>query len=143
MDPPQRLPRPDLRGSPSAKLDLGDFYAGPLDQFRWKTGLWGLPDSASPEIVFYDKKAFADAGIAPPDDTWTYEDMRTAALKLTVDAAGKHPGDAGFDPKTITRWGWNGGVTYYWQDAAIQGLGGELCADRRLHDDVLHEPREP
>jgi multiple sugar transport system substrate-binding protein len=112
----------------AAKIDLTDFYAGPLDQFRWKTGLWGLPDSASPEIVFYDKKAFAAAGIAPPDDTWTYEDMRTAALKLTTDSAGKHPGDAGFDPKTITRWGWNGGVTYYWQDAAVQGLGGELCA---------------
>jgi multiple sugar transport system substrate-binding protein len=111
----------------AAKLDLGDFYAGPLDQFRWKDGLWGLPDTASPEIVFYDKKAFADAGVAPPDDTWTYEDMRTAALKLTVDAAGKHPGETSFDPKTITRWGWNGGVTYYWQDAAIQGLGGELC----------------
>jgi multiple sugar transport system substrate-binding protein len=111
----------------AAKLDLTDFYAGPLDQFRWKAGLWGLPDSASPEIVFYDKKAFADAGIALPDDTWTYEDMRTAALTLTVDGAGKHPGDAGFDPKTISRWGWNGGVTYYWQDAAIQGLGGELC----------------
>ncbi len=79
--------------------------------------------------MFYDKKAFAEAGIAPPDDTWTYEDMRTAALKLTVDAAGKHPGDAGFDPTKITRWGWNGGVTYYWQDAAIEGLGGELCVN--------------
>ena len=119
----------DLTGRiEAAKLDLADFYTGPVDQFRWKTGLWALPDTASPEIVFYDKKAFASAGVAPPDDTWTYEDMRTAALKLTVDAAGKHPGDAGFDPKTIARWGWNGGVTYYWQDAAIQGLGGELCA---------------
>ena len=40
------------------------------------------------------------------------DDMRTAAIALTVDAAGRHPGDAGFDPATIARWGWNGGVTY-------------------------------
>jgi multiple sugar transport system substrate-binding protein len=113
----------------AAGLDLTDFYSGPLDQFRWHDVLWGVPDSASPEIVYFDRKAFADAGLAPPDVTWTYEDMRTAALKLTVDAAGKHPGDAGFDPEKITRWGWNGGVTYYWQDAAIEALGGELCAN--------------
>jgi multiple sugar transport system substrate-binding protein len=120
----------DLTGrTAAAGLDLTDFYSGPLDQFRWHDIVWGVPDSASPEIVYFDRAAFADAGIAPPDETWTYEDMRTAALKLTVDAAGKHPGETGFDPETITRWGWNGGVTYYWQDAAIEGLGGELCAD--------------
>ncbi len=72
--------------------------------------------------------AFAAAGLAPPTDAWTFDDMRTAAIALTVDGAGRHPGDAGFDPATITRWGWNGGVTYYWQDALIQGRGGELCA---------------
>jgi multiple sugar transport system substrate-binding protein len=113
----------------AAGLDLSDFYSGPLDQFRWHDGLWGVPDSASPEVVYFDRKAFAEAGLTPPDATWTYEDMRTAALKLTVDAAGKHPGETGFDPASITRWGWNGGVTYYWQDAAIESLGGELCAD--------------
>jgi multiple sugar transport system substrate-binding protein len=112
----------------AAGLDLNDFYAGPVDQFRWHDVLWGLPDSASPEIVFYDKAAFAKAGIAPPTDQWTFDDMRTAALKLTVDGAGRHPGDAGFDPKTIARWGWNGGVTYYWQDAMVEARGGELCA---------------
>jgi multiple sugar transport system substrate-binding protein len=120
----------DLTGRVTAAgLDLSDFYSGPLDQYRWHDTLWGIPDSASPEIVYFDRKAFTDAGLEPPDDTWTYEDMRTAALKLTVDGSGKHPGDAGFDPAKITRWGWNGGVTYYWQDAAIEGLGGELCAN--------------
>ena len=112
----------------AAGLDLADFYDGPLDQFRWQDGLWGIPDSASPEIVFFDRAAFTAAGIAPPTDTWTLDDMRTAAVALTVDGAGRHPGDAGFDPATITRWGWNGGVTYFWQDALIQGRGGELCA---------------
>ena len=113
----------------AAGLDLADFYAGPLDQFRWRDVVWGLPDSASPEVVFFDRAAFAAAGIPPPTDSWTFEDMRTAAIGLTVDAAGRHPGEAGFDPDAITRWGWNGGVTYFWQNALVQGRGGQLCAN--------------
>ena len=112
-----------------AHLDLADFYAGPLDQFRWQDKVWGLSDTASPEIVFYDKKVLADAGVEPPTDQWTVDDMRTAAIRLTVDNSGRHPGDAGFDPAHIERWGWNGGVTYYWQNAWIQDRGGELCAN--------------
>jgi multiple sugar transport system substrate-binding protein len=119
----------DLTGRvASAGLDLGDFYHGPLDQFRWRDGLWGIPDSASPEVVFFDRKAFAAAGLTVPTATWTFDDMRTAALALTVDAAGKHPGDAGFDPTKIERWGWNGGISYYWQDSFVEARGGELCA---------------
>ncbi len=33
-----------------------------------RNGVWGLPDSASPEIVFFDRAAFAAAGIATPTD---------------------------------------------------------------------------
>ena len=113
----------------SAGLDLGDFYAGPLEQFGWQDSLWGLPDTASPELVFYAREAFAEANLEPPTDDWTYEDMRAAALALTVDTAGRHPGEAGFDPQNIERWGWNGGVTYFWQNAFIRALGGELCAN--------------
>jgi multiple sugar transport system substrate-binding protein len=113
----------------SAGLDLSDFYAGPLGQFRWRDGQWGLPDSASPEVVYFNRQAFAAAGLPPPAKAWTYDDMRTAALALTVDAAGRHPGDGAFDPDTIQQWGWNGGVTYYWQNSFIRARGGELCAN--------------
>ena len=127
----------------AAGLDLADFYDGPLDQFRWHDGLWGLPDTASPEIVFFDRAAFAAAGLAPPTDAWTLDDMRTAAIALTVDGAGRHPGDAGFDPATITRWGWNGGVTYLLAGRAHPGTRRRTVRDRRLHDDVVHRRREP
>lgn len=113
----------------AAGLDLNDFYAGPLAQFRWGEGLWGLPDTASPEVVFYNRAAFQAAGLAEPTSTWTYEDMRAAALQLTIDGAGRHPGDPGFDAATISQWGWNGGITYYWQRAFVRALGGELCAN--------------
>ncbi|HXG27141.1 MAG TPA: extracellular solute-binding protein [Candidatus Binatia bacterium] len=113
----------------AAGIDIAGFYPGPVDQFRFDGRLWGVPDSASPEIVFFDRAAFEDAGIEPPDETWTYEDMREAALALTVDSNGRHPGNEGFDPDAIERWGWNGGITYFWQRSFIRALGGELCAN--------------
>lgn len=113
----------------AAELDLADFYDGPLAQFRFGDGLWGIPDTATPEVVYFNKAAFAEAGIEPPGEDWTYEDMRSAALALTVDTGGRHPGDAGFDPESIEQWGWNGGITYFWQNAFVKALGGDLCAN--------------
>src|SRR5688500_7710951 len=113
----------------SAGLDLAEFYSDPLDQFRWQGTPYGLPDTATPEIVYFNRQAFADAGLPPPTDAWTYEDMRRAAIALTVDTAGRHPTDAGFDPANIERWGWNRGLTFFWQNTDIRALGGELCAN--------------
>jgi multiple sugar transport system substrate-binding protein len=113
----------------SAGLDLADFYTGPLDQFRWQATPYGLPDTATPEVVYFNRQAFTDAGLPPPTDAWTYEDMRRAAIALTVDTSGRHPADAGFDPANIERWGWNRGLTFFWQNTDIRALGGELCAN--------------
>jgi multiple sugar transport system substrate-binding protein len=66
--------------------------------------------------------------------------MRAAAFALTVDAGGNHPGDNGFDPETITRWGWNGGLTYYWQRPLILALGGEVCANADCTDMTFTSP---
>lgn len=112
-----------------AGLDLADFYPGPINQFRFGAGLWGVPDTATPEIVYFNRAMFTEAGVDPPTDSWTYDDMRTAAIALTVDANGQHPGDAGFDPDAIEQWGWNGGITYFWQNAFIRARGGDLCAN--------------
>ncbi len=120
----------DLGGRISSEgLDTDDFYAGPMAQFRHDDALWGLPDTATPEVLFYDRAAFAGAGVAPPTDEWTYEDMRSAAVALTLDGEGRNPRDAGFEPSDIQRWGWNGGITYFWQNAFVKALGGDLCAN--------------
>lgn len=108
-------------------LDLSDFYAGPLDQFRWQDTLWGLPDTAAPTVVYYNLDMFDAAGVSYPDDRWTYEDMRQAALKLTLDSQGRNATDPAFDPSDIAQWGWNGSLTFFWQRDVIQSLGGECC----------------
>lgn len=120
----------DLKtGVEAADLDVEDFYPGPLDQFRWRDTVWGLPDTASPDVVFFNTAMFDAAGLAYPTDAWTYDDMRAAAVSLTLDAEGRHPGDEGFDPARIRQWGWNGGLTYFWQNELVRALGGDLCAN--------------
>lgn len=110
-------------------VNLDDFYLGPLAQFQWKGKLWGLPDSAAPDIVFYNKDMFDEAGLAYPTDDWTYEDMRQAAILLTKDARGLRPVDPGFNPEAVEQWGWNGGFTFFWQRHLVRALGGELCSN--------------
>ncbi len=112
-----------------ASLDLEDFYPGPLEQFRWEDALWGLPDTAAPDVVYFNKDMFDKAGLAYPSDAWTFEDMRTAAIRLTLDAEGRNPTEAGFDPAAIQQWGWNGGLTFFWQRHLVRGFGGDFCAN--------------
>ena len=113
-----------------SELDLDDFYPGPLEQFSWKESLWGLPDTAAPDVVFYNKDMFDKAGLAYPTDSWTYEDMRQAAILLTLDTNGRNPTDPNFDPATIQQWGWNNGITFYWQRSFVQAFGADFCANQ-------------
>lgn len=112
-----------------SRLDLTDFYAGPLEQFRWQGKLWGLADTAAPDVLFYNKTMFDAAGLAYPTDKWTFNDMRQAAIQLTLDANGRHPTDPNFDPSSIKQWGWNTGLTFFWQRQAVQAFGADWCVN--------------
>jgi multiple sugar transport system substrate-binding protein len=112
-----------------SKLDLTDFYAGPLAQFQWQEQTWGLPDTAAPDLLFYNKALFDAAGVAYPTDAWTFEDMRQAAIQLTLDDQGRNAADPSFEPTKIVQWGWNGGLTFFWQRHLVRGWGGDFCAN--------------
>jgi multiple sugar transport system substrate-binding protein len=113
----------------ASNLDLAGFFAGPLEQFEWQGKLWGLPDTAAPDVVFYNKEMFDAAGLSYPSDDWTYADMRLAAILLTLDAGGRNPTEPGFDPDSIQQWGWNGGLSNFWQRHLVRPFGGEYCAN--------------
>ena len=110
-----------------SELGLADFYPGPLSQFRWHETLWGLPDTAAPTVLFFNKTMFDAAGVSYPTDDWTYDDMRQAARLLTLDAQGRNAADPNFDPGGIAQWGWNSSLTFIWQREAVQALGGDPC----------------
>ncbi|HEX9900431.1 MAG TPA: sugar ABC transporter substrate-binding protein [Candidatus Methylomirabilis sp.] len=111
-------------------FDVSDFYPGALEQFRWQGRLWGLPDTAAPDVVFYNLDMFDAAGIPYPTDEWTYADMRRAAILLTLDGDGRNPTDPEFDSQTVRQWGWNGGITNLWQRHLVQPFGGDFCSNQ-------------
>lgn len=70
-----------------------------------------LGTSTSTEIMllFYNRAVFDRAGLPYPparaEDAWSWEQFVEVARKLTIDLNGKHPGEAGFNPDQIEKYG--------------------------------------
>lgn len=67
-----------------AALDTSDFFPAIWQSFQWDQGIWGLPVSASVDLLVYNADAFDAAGVAHPDEKWTLDDVVRAARLLTV-----------------------------------------------------------
>ena len=101
---------------------LDDVYPGPLSAYQLESGTFGLPRDFQTIVMYYNKAMFDAAGIAYPDDTWTYEDLREAAAKLTLDK----DGDGHID-----QWGLG---TELWDmepmwGPVVYGYGGKILSD--------------
>lgn len=59
-----------------------------LDAFKQDGKQYGLPESFSNVVLFYNKALFDAAGIPTPTSDWTWKDEQAAAEKLTDKAAG-------------------------------------------------------
>jgi multiple sugar transport system substrate-binding protein len=90
----------------------------------------GAYTAAEAQVMYYNKKVLQDAGVPlPPTDytkAWTWDQAVSYWAKLTVDKDGKHPGDAGFNPKKIVRFGVNHEVWSGMLYPAIWGSGGDV-----------------
>ena len=67
-------------------IDLDDFYPNLLQAFQRDGMQYGLPKDFAPYVLFYNKRMFEEAGILTPPATW--DELRSAAEKLTVDKDG-------------------------------------------------------
>ena len=65
-----------------------DYFPVAVDAFRLDDSLYCVPQNASSLVVYYNADAFAAAGVAPPENDWTLDDLRAAAAQLTGD--GRH-----------------------------------------------------
>lgn len=63
------------------KFDLADFEDSLLDSFKYQNHIYGLPKDYSTLALFYNKKAFAAAGLSNPPATW--DELRTYSKQLT------------------------------------------------------------
>src|SRR6266542_1677476 len=66
-------------------FDLGGYYKGPVDDFRWEGQLLSLPRETSSLVMFFNKQQFAEAGVKEftPETTWA--EWLEGAKRLTRD----------------------------------------------------------
>jgi multiple sugar transport system substrate-binding protein len=57
--------------------------------------------------LYYNPALLAAAGVEPPaaGSAWTWDEFLANARLLTLDANGRHLGEAGFDPGNVVQWG--------------------------------------
>jgi multiple sugar transport system substrate-binding protein len=63
--------------------DLSDYFESILQTAQYEERTYGLPWISQPVMLYYNVELFADAGIDPPDESWTWETFREAAETLT------------------------------------------------------------
>lgn len=71
---------------PTANLD--DYFPNILQTAQYNGRTFGLPWIAQPVVLYYNPKLFADAGVQPPTENWTWDDFKAAAAALTRDTDG-------------------------------------------------------
>ncbi|HRY56334.1 MAG TPA: sugar ABC transporter substrate-binding protein [Spirochaetia bacterium] len=82
----------DLGPSIDRDLDKKSFYMSVLDAGKDIAGTGkycALPYALVTTVLYYNKDMFDKAGVAYPSASWTWEDFRKAAKKLTIVKDGK------------------------------------------------------
>lgn len=82
-------------------FDLTDFVPTTLELAQLDESLYGLGSDVNPQILYYNADLFAAAGVPLPTPDWTWEDLRDAAEKLTLET----------NEQGVKQWG----VGWYWQ----------------------------
>ncbi|GAA4518487.1 sugar ABC transporter substrate-binding protein [Brachybacterium paraconglomeratum] len=82
-----------------------------VDLYTRDGGLWGVPQIWDSIALFYNKALVEEAGVDPSalafDPSAETDSLRDAGKALTVDGAGKHPGEDGFDADSREQFGFN------------------------------------
>ena len=94
-------------------------------QGRW----YGIGSCWVAPHIYYNGDVFEEEGIEPPsndpEQAWDWDQLLQVATQLTVDSAGKHPGDSGFDINNVKRWGIHWQTWWIPIHSAIASNGGD------------------
>jgi multiple sugar transport system substrate-binding protein len=63
------------------EFDLADFEETLLNSFKYQNQIYGLPKDYSTLVLFYNKKAFAAAGLSNPPKNW--DELQSYSKQLT------------------------------------------------------------
>ncbi|MPV49125.1 MULTISPECIES: sugar ABC transporter substrate-binding protein [unclassified Pseudactinotalea] len=111
-----------------------------VDLYTRDGSLWGVPQLSDSIALFYNKDLTTAAGVDPSALTWSPDEAADTLLpalqKLTVDAAGKHPTEEGFDATDVDVWGFNAqaDLQAIWLDFLAQNGGTFQNGDEYAFD---------
>lgn len=83
-----------------------DFYQAEREAATVGDKVVGVPALVDNLAIVYNRKMFADAGVAPPSPDWTWDDFRAAAAKLTDPAKQQYGWIIPADGSEDTVWHW-------------------------------------
>jgi multiple sugar transport system substrate-binding protein len=116
----QLLPLDDLAAS--SNLDLSMYWPQAITGSKYNGILYALPRDMSNVILYYNKDLFDAAGVAYPNDDWTWNDLLSAAQSLTLDKDGDGLTDQWGVAVDNNSWQWDGFVL---------ANGGQVLSDDR------------
>src|SRR6202171_3298291 len=74
----------DLRSQMAkTSTSASDFSGQVLSAFKTGDAIYGIPKDSNTLALFYNKDMFTAAGVSPPTKDWTWQDLTSAAKKLT------------------------------------------------------------
>jgi multiple sugar transport system substrate-binding protein len=97
---------------------LDGLYPQTLQAYKTPQGYFGLPRDFQTIVLFYNKTMFDQAGLPYPSADWTWDDLRTAAKKLTLTGSDGKTTQYGF---SFDPWDMEPG----WSEA-LWSYGGEI-----------------
>ena len=105
------------------------YHENVVESFTYEDELYAVPKDWGMPGLLYNKTIFEAAGVEMPTEplTWAPDGSGTflpLMRKLTVDAGGKHPDEAGFDANNVKQWGfasWNHSGTQWLNWIASNG----------------------
>ncbi|HHW11044.1 MAG TPA: extracellular solute-binding protein [Firmicutes bacterium] len=117
-------------------FNMSNYFTNAVEGYIRESALFGMPQTVSPAILFYNKNFTAQAGVVIPHN-WTWDDLIAIAKKMTRQSAGSNTEQYGYAYENWThynRWPiyvWlNGGDVFsadlrqviVEQPAAVEGL---------------------
>lgn len=67
----------------SSTVDMANYYQDIAELYQYDGKIYGIPKDYDTIGLWYNKTMFDEAGIAYPDETWTWDTFAEAAGKLT------------------------------------------------------------
>jgi multiple sugar transport system substrate-binding protein len=105
----------------STVVNVANFPADLVALYTFSGRNYAIPKDLDTIALWYNKKIFDEAGVAYPNDNWTWDDLKAVAVKLTDPAKGRYGMD--FRP---------GEPQTCWSNEVYQNGGYIISTDKKI-----------